>query len=160
MQTLTRKQLTDLLTKNTRSSKIGMRYRTLVKLNAGSVYRNRLHRIVDVTGHVNFSYANMKERAGDETPVKPRSWGKRIGTSCVIQHNDDLYVEFKHEHKGGEFFTLDGDTVTEAEVAALKEHIKEFGTSSGQRPEMPVRTIKVSNILRLSAFGDVYTILP
>lgn len=123
----------------------------------GSVVKRKR---VNVT--LNFSYANAVKKAagkalGDlaskvkiEADIKPRTWGDRIGKSCLIMHKGVAYVEMKPNATGTTTYLQNGKKISSSLLAPWMP-VKSPAA-------VPVMDVRINNIKQIVMDDVTYTI--
>ena len=111
---------------------------------------------------INFDYKKrvnrqlLKEGKQETFTPKPRKWGERIAGTCMIFHNNQVYVEIAPNGRpqSVEYFTIDNHTpVAKSELIQFLQEPNSNAEHQGVEKEIILRDIKVSNIKELKYKG-------
>ena len=113
-----------------------------------------------------FNYTNsvnnqLKKENKEQTFVaQPRKWGERIDGTCLVLHQNNLYLELKPTGKpqSTEFFLISDNSQIEKDT--IQDFLQEpnHSTIQGTDKEILVRDVKVSNIKEIKINGYHYII--
>lgn len=110
---------------------------------------------------INTSYGNALKKAVAknlpanlvgkvEVVVQPRTWGDRIGNSCIITHNGVLYVEMRPNSAGKTTYLQGTKRIAATTLASFLPVKKEQA--------VPVYDVRINNIKEIVLDGTTYTI--
>lgn len=85
------------------------------------------------------TYTELKQIEDPYFLPKPRPWGVRIENG-LIEHKENLYVEFIVKEYLGSTYFLDGEIVNKLEIIGLKE---------SKVSDIDIRCVNINNILTI-----------
>lgn len=106
-----------------------------------------------IRGRINFSYASEIAAESPGYTPGPRVWGQRLQKTPLVEHKGILYLEVIVAEKTSEYYTSEGNVLTEEQI---KPHLKDTAPTNYSlvRP----RDFKVSGIPRFVLAGKEYKI--
>lgn len=123
-----------------------------------------LRKISKVNGIVHFNYQNnvnaQREREGNSADfvAAEAAWGERIGKTCIIQHNGELYLEYRAiKHISTEYVDIDGNSVNPETVKPWEK--KSSSPKQDLEKEIIVRKPMIKNIIGITINGENYVIV-
>lgn len=151
----------------------GMTTKTTVKLLGGkkNPMQGRVEKVTENSNVMLFSncsksgYEEMVKRrmikenkSPEEFAVQERAWGKRVGNSPFIEHNEKMYLECIFVKAGKSKYLLDGVEINKEDVEGLpvkNETTDGFKNSQGGiEDKVVIRTFAVDSIISMKIKGE------
>lgn len=87
-----------------------------------------------------------------QTPGE-RRWGKHVGDSCFIEHNDELYLQLIIDQIGNREYLVDNRPATDEEIVDI-EHMKYVTPVSSNPQPLKLAAMRADNIITLSVIEE------
>ena len=159
MQTLTKAELIDLLSKVKGTTAVSIETTTVPKIRSGNPFKG-LKKVSKVAGMIGVIYANsvnnQRAKEGLEKDFVPesRKWGERILHTPLVKHNDKFYLEMKCQSAESDYFDDSG------RVSSDKVKDWEYNKTSrqGVENEVILRDFSLDNISRIKINKNEYQV--
>lgn len=124
----------------------------------GNPYYGQVTKRSRLNATINFSYGNALQKAV-ETELKrkveavqvfKRTWGERIGKTCLITHKGTLYVEMKPNAAAKSTYTVKDKRISANELKSFLPEKKE--------QLVPILDVRINNIKEIVLDGTTYTV--
>lgn len=105
----------------------------------------------------NYTKQARRETGNAEFVAQPRTWGERIGESCIIQNKGTFYLEYFCMNVLESGYMIDGVHATPEQVETIKEFLpKRKKTTNAGVSTDTVRCVKIENILSVTMNKKTY----
>ena len=118
--------------------------------------RVKKHAIVNCQIQADYENAVNAKRTREgltaDFQAAPRTWGQRIGNTCLIEHKDKMYMAFRAlKCLKTTYRDLQGRFLPRRDVESLKDYLQK-STSNRQQTDTEIvwRTVTLDNIRRIN----------
>jgi len=117
-----------------------------------------------VTGCLHFNYENnvnaqrAREDKSEDFVVQARTWGQRVGDTCLIEHKGNMYLEYRALRCLRSRYFSEGKRIAKS---VLDAWLYKSGGSVKQdlRKDIVVRTPRIENIRRININKKKYEVV-